>query len=176
MSFAEINGLLEALTVFTLAILVGIAVISKVPATLHTPLMSGANSIHGIVLAGRMHSTRGKPAVAQLTAMMLERGTTTQNKRAIAARLDGVGAQIHVTSDMYGATIQASSLSRDADLLLTILADELKNPAFADPFDYDASVLLVQERHGRMGPSADVSLRNHEPRGESTLFVDHTLM
>ena len=39
---------------FTLAILVGVAVISKVPATLHTPLMSGANSIHGIVLVGAM--------------------------------------------------------------------------------------------------------------------------
>ena len=39
----EIEGLIQALTVFTLAILVGIAVISKVPATLHTPLMSGAN-------------------------------------------------------------------------------------------------------------------------------------
>ena len=50
----EINELLTALTIFTLAILVGIAVISKVPATLHTPLMSGANSIHGIVLVGAM--------------------------------------------------------------------------------------------------------------------------
>ena len=46
--------LLDALTVFVLAILVGFAVISKVPATLHTPLMSGANSIHGIVLVGAM--------------------------------------------------------------------------------------------------------------------------
>ena len=50
----EIDVLIQALTVFTLAILVGIAVISKVPATLHTPLMSGANSIHGIVLVGAM--------------------------------------------------------------------------------------------------------------------------
>jgi NAD(P) transhydrogenase subunit alpha len=46
--------LLNALTVFVLAILLGFAVISKVPATLHTPLMSGANSIHGIVLVGAM--------------------------------------------------------------------------------------------------------------------------
>jgi NAD(P) transhydrogenase subunit alpha len=50
----EIKTLLESVTVFTLAILVGFAVISKVPATLHTPLMSGANSIHGIVLVGAM--------------------------------------------------------------------------------------------------------------------------
>jgi H+-translocating NAD(P) transhydrogenase subunit alpha len=46
--------LLNALTIFVLAILCGFAVISKVPATLHTPLMSGANSIHGIVLVGSM--------------------------------------------------------------------------------------------------------------------------
>lgn len=46
--------LLNALAIFTLAILVGFEVISKVPATLHTPLMSGANSIHGIVLVGAM--------------------------------------------------------------------------------------------------------------------------
>lgn len=43
-----------AVTVFVLAVLVGFEVISKVPATLHTPLMSGANSIHGIVVIGAM--------------------------------------------------------------------------------------------------------------------------
>ena len=43
-----------AFTIFVLAILCGIAVISKVPATLPTPLMSGANTIHGIVLVGAM--------------------------------------------------------------------------------------------------------------------------
>jgi NAD(P) transhydrogenase subunit alpha len=46
--------LLTSLAIFVLAILVGFEVISKVPATLHTPLMSGANSIHGIVLVGAM--------------------------------------------------------------------------------------------------------------------------
>jgi NAD(P) transhydrogenase subunit alpha len=46
--------LLLNLAIFVLAILAGIEVISKVPTTLHTPLMSGANSIHGIVLVGAM--------------------------------------------------------------------------------------------------------------------------
>ena len=46
--------LLTAIALFVLAVLVGFEVISKVPATLHTPLMSGANSIHGIVLVGAM--------------------------------------------------------------------------------------------------------------------------
>jgi NAD(P) transhydrogenase subunit alpha len=48
------TGLLTDLTIFVLSLWVGFEVISKVPATLHTPLMSAANSIHGIVLAGAM--------------------------------------------------------------------------------------------------------------------------
>ncbi|MGC9541274.1 NAD(P) transhydrogenase subunit alpha [Streptomyces sp. UG1] len=46
--------LLTAVTVFVLSVLVGIEVVSKVPATLHTPLMSGSNSVHGIVVIGAM--------------------------------------------------------------------------------------------------------------------------
>jgi NAD(P) transhydrogenase subunit alpha len=48
------DTLVTSLTVFVLAVLVGFEVISKVPATLHTPLMSGANAIHGIVIVGAM--------------------------------------------------------------------------------------------------------------------------
>jgi NAD(P) transhydrogenase subunit alpha len=40
--------------VFMLAIFVGFEVVAKVPSTLHTPLMSGANAIHGIVIVGAM--------------------------------------------------------------------------------------------------------------------------
>jgi NAD(P) transhydrogenase subunit alpha len=47
-------GLLADISIFVLAILVGFEVISKVPSTLHTPLMSASNAIHGIVLAGVM--------------------------------------------------------------------------------------------------------------------------
>ena len=46
--------LLSDISIFVLAILVGFEVISKVPATLHTPLMSASNAIHGIVLVGVM--------------------------------------------------------------------------------------------------------------------------
>jgi NAD(P) transhydrogenase subunit alpha len=46
--------LMLSITAFVLSVLVGFEVISKVPATLHTPLMSGANAIHGIVLVGAM--------------------------------------------------------------------------------------------------------------------------
>ncbi|GAA6123087.1 NAD(P) transhydrogenase subunit alpha [Bifidobacterium psychraerophilum] len=46
------ENLVVPITLFILALLLGVEVIGKVPATLHTPLMSGANSIHGIVIVG----------------------------------------------------------------------------------------------------------------------------
>jgi len=48
------TGILEFLTIFILAIFVGNEVVSRVPSILHTPLMSGSNAIHGIVLVGAM--------------------------------------------------------------------------------------------------------------------------
>jgi NAD(P) transhydrogenase subunit alpha len=46
--------LVVVITIFVLSLLVGFEVISKVPTTLHTPLMSGANAIHGVVVVGVM--------------------------------------------------------------------------------------------------------------------------
>ena len=48
------TGIVEYLTIFVLAAFVGIEVVSKVPSILHTPLMSGSNAIHGIVLVGAL--------------------------------------------------------------------------------------------------------------------------
>jgi H+-translocating NAD(P) transhydrogenase subunit alpha len=46
------TGLMSDIYMFVLAILVGYEVITKVPSTLHTPLMSASNAIHGIVIIG----------------------------------------------------------------------------------------------------------------------------
>ena len=46
--------LVVELTILVLAIFLGVEVISKVPTLLHTPLMSGTNAIHGIVIVGAM--------------------------------------------------------------------------------------------------------------------------
>ena len=50
------DGLVVALTVFVLAIFVGFEVITKIPPTLHTPLMSGSNAISGVTLIGAVIS------------------------------------------------------------------------------------------------------------------------
>ena len=49
---ADSTGLMSDIYMFVLAILVGYEVITKVPSTLHTPLMSASNAIHGIVIIG----------------------------------------------------------------------------------------------------------------------------
>ena len=65
------NGNIISAAGMALAILVGFAVISKVPATLHTPLMSGANSIHGIVLVGAMLiAAEASGGVSQLISLV----------------------------------------------------------------------------------------------------------
>jgi H+-translocating NAD(P) transhydrogenase subunit alpha len=55
------------LAIFVLAVFVGFEVVSKVSTTLHTPLMSGANAIHGIILVGAIIVTghaHSAPAIA----------------------------------------------------------------------------------------------------------------
>ena len=47
-------SLLTSVTIFVLAVFLGFELISRVPTLLHTPLMSGTNAIHGIVLVGAM--------------------------------------------------------------------------------------------------------------------------
>jgi NAD(P) transhydrogenase subunit alpha len=54
------------LTIFVLSIFVGVEVISKVSSTLHTPLMSGANAIHGVILIGAIIVTGYADTTPQL--------------------------------------------------------------------------------------------------------------
>jgi H+-translocating NAD(P) transhydrogenase subunit alpha len=49
-----ISDAIDLLVIFVLAAFLGVEIISKVPSILHTPLMSGSNAIHGIILVGAM--------------------------------------------------------------------------------------------------------------------------
>jgi NAD(P) transhydrogenase subunit alpha len=60
-------GLMSFITIFVLAAFVGYEVVSKVPSILHTPLMSGSNAIHGIILVGTMLVLGQAHGAAQLT-------------------------------------------------------------------------------------------------------------
>jgi NAD(P) transhydrogenase subunit alpha len=58
------------LTIFVLSVFVGIEVISKVSSTLHTPLMSGANAIHGVILLGAIIVTAHASGVALVVGLV----------------------------------------------------------------------------------------------------------
>ncbi len=60
--------LVGAITIFVLAIFVGFEIITKIPPTLHTPLMSGSNAISGITLIGALISA-GTKATTLTTAL-----------------------------------------------------------------------------------------------------------
>lgn len=64
-----IETLFGNLAIFMLSLLVGVEVISKIPSTLHTPMMSAANAIHGVVIAGAIviASAANSPAAYVLT-------------------------------------------------------------------------------------------------------------
>jgi NAD(P) transhydrogenase subunit alpha len=64
-----IETLFGNLAIFVLSLLVGVEVISKIPSTLHTPMMSGSNAIHGVVIAGAITiaSLANSPAAYVLT-------------------------------------------------------------------------------------------------------------
>ena len=69
------NEAIVWLTIFVLSVFVGIEVISKVSSTLHTPLMSGANAIHGVILLGAIivtgHTDNNVALVVGLVAIVL---------------------------------------------------------------------------------------------------------
>lgn len=86
------EALIVALTIFVLAIFVGFEIITKVPPTLHTPLMSGSNAISGITLVGALLA-----AGAQQTTL-----TTILGILAIIVATINVVGGFMVTNRMLG--------------------------------------------------------------------------
>ena len=78
----ETQTLISGLTIFVLAVFVGVEIITKIPPTLHTPLMSGSNAISGITLIGALIS-----AGAQQTWLATALGTVA----VVMATINAVG-------------------------------------------------------------------------------------
>ena len=73
------HGSVALLTIFVLAAFTGYEVISKVSTTLHTPLMSGANAIHGVILVGAIIVTGRADTALELTLGVLATTLATLN-------------------------------------------------------------------------------------------------
>jgi zinc protease len=84
----------------------------------------------GALPAGDAMAGSGNAAVPTLTGMMLDRGTTNLDKFAIAERLEDVGASISFNVGTQSLEIRAKCLRKDLPMVLSILAAELRTPAF----------------------------------------------
>jgi NAD(P) transhydrogenase subunit alpha len=67
------------LAIFLLSLLVGFEVISKIPSTLHTPMMSGANAIHGVVVVGAIITASLADSTAGYLLTMVAGGLAAAN-------------------------------------------------------------------------------------------------
>ena len=87
-------------------------------------------AIRGIAFAGETAAPAGKPALPLLAAKMLQRGTKSRTKEQIGQLLADVGATRTYFAGTTETFLNANGMARDLPLLLGVLADELKNPAF----------------------------------------------
>ncbi len=88
-------------------------------------------SILGALPAGDALAGTANIAVPTLTGMMLDRGTKTLDKFAIADQLDNVGAEISFGVGTQSLEIRAKCLKKDLPLVLGLIAAELRTPALS---------------------------------------------
>jgi zinc protease len=92
--------------------------------------------ILGTLPAGDAMAGPGNIAIPTLAGMMLDRGTKTLDKFAIAEQLDNVGAEIAFSVGTQSVEFRAKSLKKDVPLIVGLIAAELRTPAFrADEFN-----------------------------------------
>ncbi|HEY0386205.1 MAG TPA: insulinase family protein, partial [Pyrinomonadaceae bacterium] len=106
-------------------------------------------SLRGSFRAGSYFEPRDKPGLAQLTAAMLERGTKRRNKLQIASDLESVGAEVGFSADPFAVNVVARALSKDLPLVMSTLAEELREPAFpADELEKlkQQTIAAIQEQ------------------------------
>ncbi len=84
--------------------------------------------ISGAMPAGDAMADPSNAAVPTLSGMMLDRGTTSRDKFAIAQLLDNVGASISFNVSTQSLSISARCLKKDLKLVIALLADDLRNP------------------------------------------------
>jgi zinc protease len=87
-------------------------------------------SLRGSLRAGSYFEPREQPGLARLTAEMLERGTRQRTKLELAGDLEGAGADLEFSTDPFAVNFAGRCLSEDLDVLLSALAESLREPAF----------------------------------------------
>lgn len=89
-------------------------------------------TLAGSLPAGDERSPRENVAIATLTGSMLDKGTTKQDKFAIAQQLGDAGAGLSFGVDSSSLQISGKSLRKDLPMVLSLLAEQLRTPAFTE--------------------------------------------
>jgi zinc protease len=87
-------------------------------------------SLRGSFRAGSYFEPQDKPGLAQITANLLERGTKRRTKLQLANDLESVGAQLAFSADPFAVNVAARALSKDLPLVISTIAEQLREPAF----------------------------------------------
>jgi zinc protease len=90
-------------------------------------------TVTGSIRAGDDRSPADNVALATMTGAMLDKGTTRQDKFAIAQQLGNVGASLSFTVGASALQLSGKCLRKDFALLATLLAEQLREPAFPEP-------------------------------------------
>jgi zinc protease len=121
-------------------------------------------ALRGSLRAGSYFEPRDKPGLARLTAEMLKRGTRRRSKLELAGDLEAVGADVEFDADTFAVEISARSLAQDFPLLVSTLAEMLREPSFpADELEKlkQQTVAAIQEQQ------ADTRWRAYERLSQS---------
>lgn len=93
-------------------------------------------SLSGYVRAGEYFNPPNKDSLAGVTSSMLNKGTAHRSKLEIAEELESAGARIGFSSNNFTTSVGGQSLSRDLPLIISTLAEQLREPSFpADELD-----------------------------------------
>jgi zinc protease len=87
-------------------------------------------SIAGSIRSGEYFSPAGKDSLASITASMLSKGTRRRSKLEIAEEMESAGARVGLSSNTFTVSVSGLSLSRDLPMIVSTLAEELREPAF----------------------------------------------
>jgi len=99
--------------------------------------------IHALIKTGSAQDPPAKAGLANLTASLLDEGTTTRSSKQLAEQIDFVGGSLSVKAGEDFTTASARILKKDVDLGFTLLADILLRPAFSkQEFDRVRSQIL----------------------------------
>jgi zinc protease len=99
--------------------------------------------IHALIKTGSAQDPQGKAGLANLTASLLDEGTTSRSSKQLAEHIDFVGGSLEVKAGEDFTTASARVLKKDVDLGFTLLGDILQHPAFPkQEFDRVRSQIL----------------------------------